>query len=366
MKIGRFVVDSHVHAQRHAAGKKVRQTAEEKGKTEGGYTELSDSMRHIAAYDNSPRLLFDMDIYGVDMCVLLPAFGMTNEINAEIVANHPDKFVAVCNAKGTIDKAVSGEAPWTIEAACAELDELLSSGRFVGIGEGCPADPTRKTTCGQTERMDQIRVAMEVARKHKVPMQFHTGVVMGYPLTHTYWPETLNPMWLLDIAVEFPDVPMALNHGGVQAWNSTKWYEDALLLAASCDNVVLETGFWWTDLYERALIDPNIGPEKMMWGTDWGASIPIHGQPRQSPATYPVQYRNDPVVRHQVDMWGWSLKQLWRLDIPQDDLNLILGGTAARVYNLPVPHSRLFRPVSDRLVPQPDPRVSPAPAKRPS
>ena len=355
MKIGRFVVDSHVHAQRHAAGKKLREKAQakENGAEEGGYSDLSGHMRELVAYDNSPRLKFDMETYDVDMCVLLPAFGMTNEINAEIVANDPDKFVAVCNAKKTLDRAVSGEAEWTIEAACAELDELLSSGKFVGIGEGCPADPTRKTTIGQTERMDQIRVAMQLARKHSVPMMFHTGVVMGYPLTHTYWPETLNPRWLIDIAVEFPDVPMVLNHGGMQGWRSEKWVEDALFVAASSDNVVLETGLWWTELYERALIDPNIGPEKLMWGTDWGASLPIHGQLGHYPETYPVQYRNRGVVTHQVDMWGWSLKQLWRLNIPQDDLNLILGGTAARVYKLPVPHTRLFRPVSPNLVPQP-------------
>ncbi|MCC6947280.1 MAG: amidohydrolase family protein [Bradyrhizobiaceae bacterium] len=352
MKIGRFVVDTHVHAQRHAAGDRLRQRAATDNQNDARYTDLSHEMRHLIAYDNSPRLKFDMETYGVDMCVLLPSFGMTNEINLEIVRNDPDKFVAVCNAKKTVDKALAGEEPWSIEAACAELDGYLSTGNFIGIGEGCPGNPTRKTTIGQTERMDEIRVAMQLARKHKVPMQFHTGVVMGYPLTHCYWPETLNPMWLIDIATEFPDVPMVLNHGGMQGWHSKKWVEDCLFLAAASDNVYLETGLWWTELYERALVDPNIGPEKLMWGTDWGASLPIHGQLRHEPQTYAVQYRRQGVVSHQVDMWGWSLKQLWRLDIPQDDLNLILGGTAARVYKLPVPHTRLFKPVNPKLVPQ--------------
>lgn len=354
MKIGRFVVDAHVHAQRHAAGKKLRERAADGEKDNARYSDLSQEMRNLVAYDNSPRLKFDMETYGVDMCVLLPAFGMTNEINLQIVRENPGKFVAVCNAKKTLDRAVSGEEPWSIEAACAELDGLLSTGGFVGIGEGCPGDPTRKTTVGQTERMDQIRQVMQVARKHGVVQQFHTGVALGYPLTHCYWPETLNPMWLIDIAVEFPDVPIVLNHGGMQGWNSTKWVEDCLFLAASTDNVYLETGLWWTELYERALVDPNIGPEKLIWGTDWGASLPIHGQLGQKPATYPLQYRREGVVSHQIDMWGWSLKQLWRLDIPQDDLNLILGGNAVRVYGLPVPHTRLFRPVSPKLVPQRD------------
>ena len=356
MKIGRFVVDTHVHAQRHAAGKTLRENAEQRGKKDASYEQLSESMRHIVAYDNSDRLVFDMRTYQVDMCVLHPAFGMTNEINAQIVEKYPDKCVALCNAKKTADKAAQGKERWTIDAAARELDDLLATGKFVGIGEGIPGDHTRKHTISQTDRMDEIRVVMEVARKHGVPVTIHTGVVIGYPLGHHFWPETLNPMWLVDIAIEYRDVPIILVHGGMQGWWSEQWVNQCLFVAAASDNVYLETGLWWTELYERALIDPNVGAEKLLWGTDWGASIPLHGQPRQQPEVYAVQRRNDPVVPHQVDVWGWSLKQLWRLNIPQDDLNLVLGGNAVRIFKLPVPHTRLFRDVSPNLVPQPQPK----------
>ncbi len=49
---------------------------------------------------------------------------------------------------------------------------------------------------------------------------------------------------------------------------------------------------------------------------------------------------------HQVDVMGWSLKQVSRLNISQDDLNLILGGNALRVYNIPFSLTRMFRPVA--------------------
>jgi predicted TIM-barrel fold metal-dependent hydrolase len=322
VKIGRFVVDTHVHAQRHAAGAAIKERAEQQGKRLASYEQLEQSMRQIVAYDNSERLLFDMNTYQVDMCVLHPAFGMTNEINAQIVEKHPNKFVALCTAKKTMERALRRENPWTVDAAAKELDDLLSTGKFVGIGEGIPSDGTRRKTISQTDRMDEIRVIMDVARKHKVPATIHTGVVMGYPLGHHYWPETLNPIWLIDIAIEYRDVPIILCHGGMQGWWSEHWVNQCLFLAASSDNVYLETGLWWTELYEKALNDPNIGAEKLIWGTDWGASIPQHGQPRQYPEVYAVQFRNKPVVPHQVDVWGWSLKQLWRLNIPQDDLNL--------------------------------------------
>jgi len=46
-----------------------------------------------------------------------------------------------------------------------------------------------------------------------------------------------------------------------------------------------------------------------------------------------------------VDIWGWSLKQIQRLDINQDDMNLMLGGNASRLYNLRTPGglTRMFK-----------------------
>ena len=35
--------------------------------------------------------------------------------------------------------------------------------------------------------------------------------------------------------------------------------------------------------------------------------------------------------------------------IAQDDMNLILGGNAARIFGLDVPHTRLFKPPSDQV-----------------
>ena len=362
MKLGRFIVDTHVHAQRFAAGPEFAKA--NRDATTARYTDLAGVMRQLTPYDNSPRLLYDMGCYDVDMCILLPAFGMTNDLNLQIVAAHPARFAAVCGATNTQRQAVRGESPWSATAAASELDELLGSGTFVGIGEGMPADSTRRTTIAQTERLDQMRPIMEVARKHKTVARIHTGMVMGYPMTHHYWPESLNPIWASDLAAEYPDVKIVLDHGGLQGWWSERLVEESLSVAAANDNVYLETGLWWTDLYMKALLDPNVGAEKLLWGSDWGASIPFHAQYGNKPPAYAVQLRKQPIVRHQVDVWGWSLKQLARIDIAQDDLNLILGGNAARVYGLPVPHTRLFRPVAGEPAPKPGERESIPPTCR--
>jgi len=80
-------------------------------------------------------------------------------------------------------------------------------------------------------------------------------------------------MWGM-IASNFPEVPVIMEHGGMQGWWSELDYEYILRVAAGHPNVYLETGLWWAELYEKPLRDPNIGCEQLIWGTDWGASIP--------------------------------------------------------------------------------------------
>jgi predicted TIM-barrel fold metal-dependent hydrolase len=125
------------------------------------------------------------------------------------------------------------------------------------------------------------------------------------------------------------------------------FYEQAIHVASGHKNVYLETGRYWTQLYYKPLNDPNIGPEKLIWGTDWGASLPLHTNlsGKWQPPVYTQQNIKQGIPRHQVDIWGWSLKQLQRLDIAQDDLNLILGGNAVRIYNLRTPGglTRMFK-----------------------
>lgn len=345
---GRFVVDTHVHAHRTAVKFKDRDV-------KPSYGTLAKLMREggtgVAVYDNSERLLYDMERYGVDMCVLLPSqFAMTNETNTEPVKKYPDKFIAMCNAQETMLKALSGKEKWTAKAAAKELDDLLSTGLYRGgIGEGLPKDPVPEKRISWDERFDQICQIMEVAKKHKVPISYHSGGSgIGYlaampSLKRT--PEWEDPSLAHDIAIAYPDVPIIMTHGGMQGWWSEMYMDRTLEVAAAHDNVYLEVGLWWADLYDKALMDLDIGVEKLIWGTDWGASIPQVSQPGHYPPTYPNQVRSWGLPVHQVDIYGWSLRQLDKLEITQDDLNLILGGNSVRLFKLDdkVPHKRLFK-----------------------
>lgn len=347
---GRFVIDTHVHAQRHAF--KFR----ERG-MKPNYAALAEGMAtdaNVDVYDNTPRLLYDMERYVVDMCVIMVGYGMTDELNAEIVKKHPDKFVAMCCASAYRQKVNRGEAEWSIKDLCRELDQLLSTGLYrAGIGEGIPGHPMRKKRYTWEERFDEICQIMEVARNHKVPVGYHTGTgTIAYAgatgqagLARRALMDVTDPLLAHDVAAAYPDVPLILQHGGMGGWWSEMYMDACFQVAAAHPNVYLETGLYWTKLYEKPLRDPNIGAEKLIWGTDWGASIPQQWRPGLYPQTYASQSRQDGPPAHQVDYWGWSLKQLDKLDIPQDDLNLILGGNAVRLFKLEdkVPYTRLFK-----------------------
>ena len=134
-------------------------------------------MGQVQAYDNSPRLFYDMECYGVDMCIVQPAgvFGMTNEINVEQMKKHPDKIACNCFPNRTKQLALAGEIEGNIDEVCQELDELLSTGDYVGIGEGVemggwsrqrseiPTLPDDNTLLGNMMKI------LEICRKHKVP-----------------------------------------------------------------------------------------------------------------------------------------------------------------------------------------------------
>lgn len=181
---------------------------------------------------------------------------------------------------------------------------------------------------------------------------YHTGTLSGYAgvrRTGRVLGEWGNPLLAHDIAATFPDVPLILQHGGMQGWWSEMYMDATFQAAASHRNVYLETGLYWADLYEKPIRDPNIGVEKLFFGTDWGASGPPQWLPGFQPSSYADQRRTQGIPAHQVDYYGWSLRQLGKatdtLVLSQDDLNLILEGNAVRLFKREgrLPHRRMFK-----------------------
>jgi len=312
--------------------------------------------------DNSEMLLYHMDRYGVDMGILKVSIGYSNEFNAKLVEKHPNRFIALCNDSQTQGKALKGEKAWNIKDAAKEIESYLSTGLYKGIGEGMARDRTEKMKLiSWDERLDQICHVMELARKYKVPVNYHVGLPVGgfshrnlaRSRAHDDACDNGNPLLCHEIAAMYPDVPIVMSHGGIEASAYfMQDYDRCLNVAGSHKNVFLETGQWWAELYEKPLLDVNIGAKKLVWGCAWGAPLNQQWMPGQIPTTYTCNniYEDRSKQRpYQTNIYGWSLREIGRLNIPQQDLDLILGGNAAWIYKIDTPvlsGKQLFKDVN--------------------
>lgn len=334
MKMGRFVVDGHIHP-----GKKDHPDANSKIK--GINTMVEEA-------DNSDLILLDMDAYGVDMGIILPSMiGTTNELHAQIVRNNPTRFRSMCVDCKTRMKAAKGEKEWNIDDAIKELDEALSWGPdiMVGIGEiapgslGCPRErPTRE------QRFKEWCAIAELATHYDVPVYFHdySHVCIEDPFT-----------MIANVCQNYPGFKVIIAHGGGQIEEDIK---KACYLAGLYEHVYLETGYWRAEYYEYALKNYQVGASKLIWGGgDTGSHIWYpqirHGATR-SPKTVVYNNRNNWIwtgkkaVPYQPDFLGWATHQVGRLKdldlCTQDEINLMVGGNACRLYKLPVPENCTF------------------------
>ena len=332
----RFVVDTHVHAT-------TIYKAKEKSKLSLGSGIIYEP------YDNSALTLYDMERYGVDMCRLLPSWpGPTNEMQAMLVNKYPDKFFACCSDQTLRLKCGRGETEWTLEAAVEEVDAALKTGKFVGIGEFVPKNFDQKKVYTFRERLDEFRAFMDLAAKYGVILDVHewSGGAWGAGSDAGY-------VLLRKISGEYPDVNIVLMHGG---YSHSGFVEGPDLIRSACSasgsgNVYLETGNWPAEHFEIALKNPNISATQLIWGGDYQSGTTYfftrlgmkylapsgdHGNPRRYP--FPARYHSD--------WWGWSLYQIHKLrDLnlaTQDEINLIMGGNAAKIFKLKVHHPRMF------------------------
>ena len=330
----RFVIDTHTHITTlyKPKGKKSLELA-----VKGLWTGLNGE---VEPFDNSPLCLYDMERYGIDMCLLKPSMiGTTNEAQAELVDRYPDKFRAFCADQTLKLKVWRGEAKWTLDAAAEEVEAALKTGKFIGIGEFVPRNPDRTRLYAFKERLDEYRVFAELAKKYGVTIDFHD--FGGFE-----W----DPYQLLArIAMEFPDVPIVFCHAG---YSIGAYVHGASIIQKACSvvgrakNIYLETGNWPAEFFEIALKDPNVGPTQLIWGGDYG-HVPqyIVANPGREPSSFASVIRKWPAVPHyQIDWWGWALHQIHKIRdwVSQDEINLILGGNAARIFKLPVPYDRMF------------------------
>ncbi|MDR1246289.1 MAG: amidohydrolase family protein [Clostridiales Family XIII bacterium] len=346
MALGRFVVETHGHISTlyEAAG-------QEKFPKGWDGLPMAPGSGEVESVDNTGLTLWDMERYGVDMVLLYPSMiGTTNESQLALVDKYPDKFRAFCADQKTKLNAHRDGKPWKLQDAADEIEAALKTGRYIGIGEFIPLDWDRVNSYYRfDERFEEYCVFMDLARKYNVPAAFH-DVMWGF----FEW----DPWVLLGkVATKYPDVPIIVNHGGHSIGSYTMGdfnIRKSLRIAGmpsirDTANVYLEVGTWTAEMMYMAITDPNVGPTQLLWGSDYGNVPQYLTVDLRRSGNVPTSYSTSmkkwwPTPFYQCDWWGWEAKQIDRLKewVEQDQINLILGGNAAKIFKLPVPYERMF------------------------
>jgi hypothetical protein len=354
--IARFVVDTHCHITT------LYQPATDEGWEKVEREEWDGLKGEVAPFDNCFLTMYDMDRYGVDMAVLLPSIiGTLNETQATLVKRFPDRFRACCSDQKTLLRAKRGEKPWSFKAALEEVEEALKTGWFVGIGEFAPGAyartlrlPGAEGKATLDERVDEWAALCELGVKYDVPVLCHDFFLYA---REGAWTTT---QMLVKVSEMNPKAKIMLCHGHVddEHVRGLDAIREMYTVMASLDNVYMETGGWGERQFEIAF-EVGVTASRLTWGHDYG-NVPQHivrrGVEKWGPKMKELEYRNHmstmmfgykdwpAVPTYQPDFYGWGLRTVDRVGdwLTQDEINLILGGTAAKLYKLPVPYPRMF------------------------
>ncbi len=182
-------------------------------------------------------MLADMDAAGVDMAVGCSLGQMINNAyTAEISRKYPDRIIGF----GQVNPRAP-DAPDTVRRCADEyglrglkLHPTLQGYHFV-----------------DHSLLDPIFAACSEVR---IPI-----------LVNALDDPFVSPLGIEEIARNFPDVPVLIAHMGT-VWNVM----EAILVAKRNDNIYLETSS--TQLIEVRMAYRDVGPQKIVMGTDWPGS----------------------------------------------------------------------------------------------
>src|ERR1700749_2837304 len=120
-------------------------------------------------------------------------------------------------------------------------------------------------------------VLYEAIAEARLPALFHTGqtvVGSGMPGGAGIRLKFSNPMFIDDVAVDFPDMPIIMAHP------SFPWQEEALSVATHKPNVYIDLSGWSPKYFPPILVRyaNTLLRRKMLFGSDWPAINPDRWQ----------------------------------------------------------------------------------------
>lgn len=233
--------------------------------------------RVFDADSSEEALLQAMDDAGVDASIVMPSAGCANAVAihdriAHLAQQRPGRIFGMIQINPHTDE----------EIYTAEAERCVRELGFVGVKIhplGYAVNP----------RSRDAEMVFRVARQLHIPVMIHTG--SGLP-----W--SLPALWI-PLAQKYADVSVVLAHAGMGIFTA-----EAHLAARMCPNIYLEMS--WAKPPELKWLISDLGIDRIMMGGDLNSNLAVEV----------FKFRS--------------------LGLSEADLAMGLGGTAIRVFDLPV------------------------------
>ena len=250
------------------------------------------NFEEVAGYSRSPKaFLAYLDRCGVDRAALInyvapEVMGLTAEVNqftADYVRENPKRFIAC----GSVH-------PRHTANILADVDQLLRLGmRMIKIHPPHQLLYPNAYLSG----MKELEIIYRAAEANGIPVMFHTGTSVFPDARNKYG----DPIYVDDVAVDFPKLKILLAHGG-----RPLWMETAFFLLRRHPNVYLDISGIPPKMLLKYFPRLEEIAEKTLFGSDWpGPGVPD--------------------IKENVDAFR-------ALPIPETMKRRILGGTAASLW----------------------------------
>ncbi len=267
----RFQLDCHVHiggSPALAALIDQVQTPKDWLALRGRQPEAFAKAASQSQVDNSDDLIATMDEYGVTHALIqaTPGKDASNQMIADAARRHKDRFFPIYRPEallgdlgtGSIEPPTREKLRQNARQVAENIEGLFPGLGMVGMGEFIAGGFV-------TTALDPIEIArdmapiMEALRPRKLPIQLPTGS-SGWKggLIYVY-----EPLWVDELAGNFPDVPIVLTKMGRGIPTS---FDACTVIAKRNANVYFDL----TDSraeHLREAID-EIGAHRIMFGTD--------------------------------------------------------------------------------------------------
>lgn len=215
------------------------------------------------AEDNTDRLIQVMDANGVEISLVQPRPGVTNEFVAEVVRRHPGRLIPLALP-----------TPWPVPgdpAAVTQEDGMANRVAenlehcFTTLGMRAAGEIyVRRVTSSVNPEViaDDFSPMMDVLARFGAPLEI--------PTAWTQFPGGLfygDPIWVDELACRYPTVPIVLTKMGR---GIGRYFESSLTVALRNHNVYFDTSDTRPEHLAEAL--DRLGPERILFGTDWSAT----------------------------------------------------------------------------------------------